>query len=281
MREKRLKSLVSLLDDEDSNVSSAAMYELLTEDPESARINQLMAELQETPGIRRRIHQLQAIQSNRRRRRCLSGQFSAEGGSLLHGLANINLVWYSELNTFDMSRLWRDLVSDASKTRPRSPRRLADFMLKYSFTVCTENMQDADLFCLASVVEDRYGADVIMAGIALELGGVFGLRGSIIHTEHGFGLLVSNTKSQRRGTPFHGEVIIPSLMWKVVKPEKVLPFEIWPCCKVLKYVTAMLFCNSVCAQTPRYVQIFGSCLTGTRETISLGDMLPYPFGGKS
>ena len=64
MKEKRLRSLISLLDDDDSNVVSAAMYELLAEDPESARINQLMAELQETPGIRRRIHQLQVIQTN-------------------------------------------------------------------------------------------------------------------------------------------------------------------------------------------------------------------------
>ncbi|MBN1864070.1 MAG: hypothetical protein JW808_04150 [Victivallales bacterium] len=280
MKEKKLESLISLLDDDNSNVANAAMYELLTEDPESVRINQLMAELQESPALRRQIHQLQAIQTNRRRRKWLSSQFAEDGESLLQGLANINLVWYSELNSFDMSDLWRDLISDASKARPRSPRRLAAFMLKSGFTVCTENMQDSDVFSLGPVLEDRFGTDVLMAGIALELGAVFGLHGSIIHTEHGFALIVSNTHDKRKKAPFLGEVIIPSLMWKVVKPEKVLPLEVWPCSRILKYITAMLFCNSVCAQSPRYVQIFGSCLAGRRETSSLGDLLPYPFGEK-
>lgn len=152
-------------------------------------------------------------------------------------------------------------------------------MMKTGFAVCTENVQDPDLFCLGAVIEDRVGADILLSAITLEIGRACGLYGSIVHSEKGFGLLVSNS-GKEEDKHYYGEIILPTKNWEVSTPEKELPFEIWPNNKVLKYVTAMLFTNAVCSEGPRYIQILGACLSGRTEREPLTDILPYPFGAK-
>lgn len=282
MKSKKIKSLITLLNDEDNNISGTAMSELLAVNADSDEMNLVMAELQETGeiGLRKKIHQIQAIQRTRRRRRRLTQRFENNTTSLLQGLADLNIIWYDEFGTAEISKIWRDLIVDAAKSKPKTTKKLARFMLKSGFAVCTENVQDPDLFCLGAVIEDRVGADILLAAITLELGRACGLFGTIIHSKKGFALLISNTRNNDAKKAYYGEVILPVQNWEVVQPETELPFEIWPNNKVLKYVTAMLFTNAVCSEGPRYIQILGSCLTGRKEREPLTDILPYPFGKK-
>ena len=284
MNSKKLKSLITLLNDEDSNISGAAMSELLSHDSDLNRINPIMAELQETPdrGLRKKVHQMQAILRTRRRRRRLTQRFSnKEEANLLQGLADLNLIWYDEFGVSELSRIWRDLIVKVAKNRPKTTKKLASFMQKTGFAVYEDSIQDADLFCVGAVIEDRIGADIILASITMEIGKICGLHGAIVHTEKGFAVLISNfSKEKNDSDPYYGEIILPTENWKVVKPETELPFEIWSNSKVLRYVTAMLFANSVCSEGPRYVQILGACLAGRTERETLTDILPYPFGEK-
>jgi transglutaminase superfamily protein len=284
MNNKKIDALITLLDDENSNIAGTAMAELLSHDNDKSMMDSVMAELQETSelGLRKKIHQMQAIQRTRRRRRRLSKRFQSKNTNLIQGLADLHMIWYDEFGVAGISTLWKDIVLKASKNKPVSPKRLANFMIKTGFSVCNDNVQDADLFSIGAVIEDRIGTDIILSAIAMEVGRTFGLQGTLIRTEdNGFALIISNlVKSKNQNKPFYGEVILPSENWKVVHPETVLPFEIWPNSKVLKYVTGMLFANSVCSEGPRYIQILGSCLAGRTERDSLADILPYPFGKK-
>lgn len=283
MKSKKIKSLITLLNDEDTNIAGTAMSELLAYDADSDEMNLVLSELQESSelGLRKKVHQIQAIQRTRRRRRRLSQRYQNKTSSLLQGLADLNIIWYDEFGTAEISKIWRDIIVEAAKSKPKSPKRLANFMLKSGFAVCTENIQDPDLFCLGAVIEDRVGADVILAAISLEIGRACGLFGSIIHSEkNGFGLLISNSGKSGNNKHYYGEIMLPMKNWGVVQPEDELPFQIWPNNKVLKYVTAMLFTNAVCSEGPRYIQILGSCLAGRSESKSLTDILPYPFGKK-
>ena len=283
MKSTKIKSLITLLNDEDSNIAGTAMSELLAYDANSDEMNLIMADLQETEkkGLRKKIHQIQAIQRTRRRRRRLTQRFENKTSSLLQGLADLNIIWYDEFGTAEISKIWRDIIVDAAKFKPRNAKKLASFMLKSGFSVCVENVQDPDLFCLGAVIEDRVGADIILAAITLEIGRACGLFGSIVHTEKDFALLISNSGKKSSGKPYYGEIILPHQNWEVVQPETQLPFEIWTNNKVLKYVTAMLFTNAVCSEGPRYIQILGSCLAGRKENDTLTDILPYPFGKKN
>ena len=253
------------------------MSELLSCDS----IDSVIAEFQETPkhGLRKKIHQIQAIQRIRRRRRRLTQRFSDKEADLLQGLADLNMIWYDEFDTSNLSKIWRNLIVDTAKNKPVTTRKLAKFMQKTAFTVCKECSQDSDLFCLSAVIEDRIGADVILAAICMEIGKICGLHGSILHNKKGFAVLISNSgKRKNKNTPYYGEIILPSENWKISRPEAELPFEIWTNAKVLKYVTARLFASSICSEGPRYIQILGSCLAGRTEGESLTDILPYPFG---
>ncbi len=283
MNNKRIKSLIKLLDDENSNIAGTAMAELLSHDGDSDTMNFIFAELQETKKVelRKKIHQMQAIQRTRNRRRRLSSRFKTKDTNLIQGLADIHMIWYDEFGAASISNVWKDLLLEAAKQKPISVKRLAEFMLKAGFSACSDSIQDSDLFCLGAVIEDRIGADVILSAIALGIGRSFGLQGSIIHTNQGFGLIISNiVKAKDQNKPFFGEVILPAKTWKVAQPENILPFEIWSNSKVLKYITGMLFANSVCSEGPRYIQILGSCLAERKERDTLKDILPFPFGDK-
>ena len=283
MSDQKLQSLISLLKDEDNNIASVAMSKILEYKNDSEEMNILMAELQESsePNIRKKIHQIQAIQRARRRRGSLSKKFNERTSDLLQGLADLNIIWYDEYTNPDISTLWNQFIFDAIKYTPRSPKRLAEFLKKQKFSTSTSSVQDSDSYCLLAVLEDRIGTDIMLAAIALELARVFGMFGSIVHSEHyGFGVIFSNTKSNHT-TQYFGEVLFPSTNWKLYDPEKVLPIKAWSNSKILKYITSMLFVCAIASDEPRYIQILGSCLTNRKITDSLSDILPYPLGNVS
>jgi len=280
MKNKRINSLITLLKDDNNTIAITAMHELLQYGTNSKDMNNILSELQETKevGLRKKVHQIQAIQRSRYRRRVLSKRLTNKKASLLQGLADLNVIWYDEFGANEISNTWRELIHKAAKEKIRSAKKIASFMKNASFSICTENFQDADLFCLGAAIEDKVGADIILASIALEIGRSCGLFGSIVHLKKGFGVLFSTKQSDPNSQNYYGEIIIPIQDWEVVKPETELPFEIWSNNKVLKYVAAMLFSNAIYSEAPRYIQILASCLSGHKENDDLSNILPFPFG---
>lgn len=283
MKNSRIESLITLLKDDDNSIVITAMHELLQYGENSKEVNSVLSDLQESNDgdLRKKVHQLQAIQRTRSRRRVLSNRFKNRSTSLLQGLADLNVIWYDEFGGKEISNIWRQLIQDVSKNKCRTVKKIADFMLKSKYAVCNDNFQDADLFCLGAVIEDKIGSDILLASIALEVGQSFGLQGSIVYLKKGFGILFStNPRETQPSGNYYGEILIPVQNWEVVKPESELPFEIWSNNRVLKYITGMLFANSVYSESPRYIKILGSSLLGQDENDDLSEILPYPFGGE-
>ena len=283
MSDQKLQSLISLLKDEDNNIASVAMSKILEYKNDSEEMNILMAELQESsePNIRKKIHQIQAIQRVRKRRRSLSKKFKERIPDLLQGLADLNIIWYDEYTNPGISKLWNQLIIDAIKYTPRTPTRIVEFFKKQNFSISNSSVQDSDSYCLLAVLEDRIGTDIMLAAVILELSKVFGMFGSIVHSKlYGFGVIFSNTRSDNT-TQYFGEIVFPSANWKIFKPENVLPINIWTNSKVLKYITSMLFICAIASDEPRYIQILGTCLLNRKTTDSLSDILPYPLGDVS
>ena len=288
--DSRTKSLVKLLSDEDTSISGQAMAELLSLDSgfEPDRLTELLAELQEDkdPDIRKKVHQMQSIQRIRMRRRNFSKRLKSHSPNLLQGLGELHAIWYDDLETKELSKMWSGIIREASKCRPVTPKRLAGFMKLAGFGVCDENIQDADLYCLGAIIEDRIGSDVILASIALEVGRSFGLKGSIVRVNGAFGTMYVTTvkesgKSESGNSDqLRGAIIMPSQNWDIIPSSSDKQVEIWSTEKVLKYVAAMLFVNAVCSEGPRYIQILGSCLADKSVSDSLEELLPPPFGSE-
>lgn len=283
----RTKALLKLLSDEDSSISAHAMAELLglDNDSESEKLSELLSELQEDadPDIRKKAHQMQSIKQIRDRRRSFSRRLKSKSPNLLQGLGELHAIWYDDIDTKDLSKMWSDIVREAAKNRPVTPKRLAGFMKLAGFGVCDENIQDADLYCLGAIIEDRIGSDIILAAITLEIGRSFGLKGSIVRVNGSFGTMYVtkvNEKDKQDGNAYSlcGSIIMPSEDWEIISSSMDKDIETWTTDKVLKYVAAMLFVNAVCSEGPRYIQILGSCLADQSIDSSLKDILPPPFG---
>lgn len=283
MTDGKLKALIRLLDDSDVNVSSPAMGELLSDDSLGKSLNSVLAELQESSNhkVRRKSHQMQVIQRIRERRRSLSGRLLDNHPNLLQGLAELHSIWYDETESSALSEVWLEMVREAAKYKPISPKRLGYCMRKLGFKTYDDNIQDPDLYCLGAVTEDRIGSDILLVSIALEIGRGFGLRGAVIREDGAFGVLyVSTIKQRKDGKPkaLRGTVLSPANNWVATSLDDPSTTEVWSTKDALKYVAGMLFVNAVCSEGPRYVQILGSCLTGGTEHDSLETILPLPFG---
>jgi hypothetical protein len=282
MSENELKSLIKLLKDEDRKISNAAMSAILKYNFSSKDVNQVLAEFQESedPALRKKIHQIQAIQRARRRRRRLISRFSDRRTDLVQGLADLNIIWYNEYNIHSISRKWNAFILNALKYAPKTPSRISSFMQELNFKCEVTQTHDADAYCLAAVLDEHTGADIILASIALELGRTFGLFSSIVRTEDfGFGVIYSNRIGKKPFKhKFFGEILLPGDNWRVCSPEQVHSFTPWTNNKVLKYVASVFFVDSIIFDEPRYIQIFGSVLSGKNIIEDLDKVLPYPYG---
>jgi len=282
MSKEELNSLITLLKDEDRKISNAAMSAILSYKKNRVKINQLLAEHQESfdPSVRRKIHQIQAIQRARRRRKRLTGRFFDRRTELLQGIADLNIIWYNEYSIHAISQKWNTFISNALKYSPKTPLLIASFMQKYNFRSEAHDSQDADSYCIFSVLEEHTGSDIVLASITLELGRIFGLLGSIIHTENsGFGVLFSGRIGKKPlKNKYFGGIILPQEGWKLYSADSGITFTTWTNDKVLRYIASIFFVDSIIFDEPRYIQIFAASLAGRNVTEPLGDILPYPYG---
>ena len=284
-KKNRTDFLIELLKDNDSGVSSQAMCELLKLDtePDSGELSGILADLQETDekSLRKKIHQMQAILKIRRRRASFIKRLNSPAPSMLQGLAELYAIWYDEIDTTEISKMWSTVVREAGKYRPVTPYRLASAMKSLGFGILNENIQDADLYCLGTVLEERTGAPVLLAAVALEIGRCFGLRGTIVRADGEFGIMYVTTLSSAGESTMNelrGVIVMPSRKWKVIPASDAMNTEIWSTGHVLRYAASMLFVNAVCSEGPRTIQVLASCLLGKRADSPLSEFLPYPFG---
>ncbi len=263
----KLTALVKLLDDSDRQTASAAMAELLSS---GADIGPIVSALQESgdPLVRRRAHQLQAIMRTRQTRARLADHLMVDYSNLWQGLAELHLQWYDNDSFEFVESLWRDLFDAArGKYRPRTSRRLAEFMADIGFIISGSGELEADYYCVGAVLEDRVGADLFLSAIALRIACLYGMRARIVRDpENGFAMLDSN-----------GLLIFPT-DWRV-EPAGRRTLEYWSSGMILRHAAHQLLMCAISTDSIRYVYTISSCLSKFFEKAP-SDLLPYPYNGK-
>lgn len=265
---KKIKHLVALLDDENSQVAGTAMVELLKHKDE---LKEVLAGLQESDHVllRKRVHQLQAILAFRERRRDFARQLKNGKLRLIDGLVGIHMLWYDNDNPHQIEQLWLDLCNKAEQYSVSSIDRLAYFMRKCAFESIEDSDLGADNFCLGAVLEELCGADFMLCSIARELAAKSGLELKIVQLLNHFTLMDRD-----------GRILSPRNHWQLSSKAKMASFKIWDDSMLIKLALSMLFLLAVSSDSFRYIKTIGDCmaLLGDKEQL---DFLPYPYNSST
>ncbi len=265
MKNSKLKSLLKLLDDEDHKVANFAMAELLA--MEGA--DKILPRLQESrrTGIRARSHQMQAVLRMRRLRSRIRSRLGSQSRSLVHSLIDLHMLWYDDDSRTEVCRLWRQFLLTSSEWKIDSLRSLVDFMKDCGFSVPTVDEVFADYYCIASVLEERTGADFMLCAVACQTAAEHGLQLRIVNTDTGFGLMDAS-----------GRISLPAADWGIFKEIPEMHAVACDAAMICRTAASMLLLAAMVTESFRYVHTIGECLVHKSSGKNVFDVLPYPFG---
>lgn len=260
----KIKSLLSLLDDEDETIAVEAMAELLFCE---AELGAELASLQESdnPLIRKRVHQLQAALTLRRRRRHFYELLQAGRVDLIDGLIEVHLQWFDNDSKPGLLKLWAQFSADAAKLQITSLQQLSYFMRKRGMTAVNETTLQPDNYCLGTILENNYGSAAVLCGIAWEIATAAGLELRMVRVLAEFGLLDGD-----------GNLLLPGRDWQLMRVNKMEECDFWERRSLLRFASAMLFSHAVNSDSFRYIQTIAQSLTGSPDG-ELPLTFPYPY----
>ncbi len=258
-----IDSLLDLLDDEDESIAVYAMGELLDRE---AQLGDALGALQESgsPLLRRRIHQLQAAITLRRRRRRFREFLKQPEIDLKQGLFDVHLQWFDNDSRPDIERRWAKFFVAAGGGSPlRALTRLSSWMRKYGMTAVQESSMQPENYCIGTVLENRQGASSLLCAAGMVL-----LQNPEIRTVRMLGEFALADSEHR--------ILLPLRDWQVLPLNGTGTETGWPPVALLKYLSGMLFNHAVISDSFRYVQTISQALTGISDG-ELPETLPYPY----
>jgi hypothetical protein len=263
--DSKLKSLIKLLDDNNKEVVQEAMAELLKHEND---IGEYLAEHQESsnPKIRKRIHQLQAIITMRRRRKHFAELLRAGEFNMIEGLIAVHLQWFDNDSEKFLYELWERFSKASERFSPKNISQVAYFMHKCGFEATPNDELQAESFCLGPVLDDLVGADFILCALTSELAKKWGVELQIVRVMNHF-LLIDD---QGRG-------LSPADSWKIISNIDTSKCEFWNKRQILEFAATMLFTYAVSSNSFRYIHTIGHSLAKALGESDL-EFLPYPYG---
>lgn len=176
-RQTTISALLNLLEDEDKQVSTLAMEQLLALDRE---IDALVAEFQESnsPVLRSRMHQVGNILKLRRSRAQFIQSVNEGSCPLWDGLLQINYQYNPRVNFDEVQKTMDELLEQF----PRRPNTvsLAAFMRNEGFSYTGEDVFGSDLYLIEDVLHQRIGAPILLSVLARRLGELRGWKSTIV-----------------------------------------------------------------------------------------------------
>ncbi|MCQ2378726.1 MAG: hypothetical protein MJ016_05890 [Victivallaceae bacterium] len=262
-REATIRQLASLLDDPDENVAVNAMAELLYREKE---LGTLLGELQEEndPLLRKRVHQLQAALTLRRRRREFSRKIHAKKIDFADCLIDVHLQWFDNDPKPALEKSYAAFEREARDRDLRFPEEIAAFMRKGGFTAEIETTLRPENYCIGLILSDRVGSAALLCGVCRHLaespedlsvvraGGDFALR-------------------HRNGT-----LLVPAHDWQIASTPRSAELELFDDRMLLRFASATLFSAAVNSDSFRYILTIAQALSG-RDGDRMLDQLPYPY----
>ncbi len=261
---RKIKSLLSLLDDENESVAVEAMAELLFLENE---LGDTLAVLQDdgNPLVRKRIHQLQAAITIRRRRRNFSRLLAATKINLIDGLIEVHLQWFDNDSKPGLEKLWADFAAEGAKYQVNTLEQLSYFMRKRGLSAAPETTMQPENYCIGTVLEANYGSAAILAGIAMELAAAAGLELKLVRLMGEFALLDGE-----------GQMLVPHQDWQIITGGRIQDCDFWDRRTLLKFASMTLFSQAVNSDSFRYIQTIAQALSGVPDG-ELPETLPYPY----
>ncbi len=266
MIKKKIKSLITLLEDEDSQTASQAMAELLS----MGKINSVISSLQEsnTPRMRMRVHQMQAVLGSRKSRATFAKKLKNCDTDLFEGLTEMHMQWFDQDSLDEIYDSCGKFLSSTSEYQPDSLKKLGKMMKDFGYKTPGSEEFFPEYFCIGAVIDEFIGTDFILCSLAKLAADFHGIRVSIAFTPFGFGLCDQS-----------GLMVFPSKDWMTCIVKNHDSFEVWSNSKILRLTAAMMFFSSMMMQNFRYAYSAVSCLCEPgKEDIS--KILPYPLGDK-
>ena len=261
-RSPDIRSLLSLLDDEDESVALDAMAELLCRGDE---VLPFLGELQDAtdPLLRRRVHQLESALTVRRRRSGFSRLLSMPRPDVRRILVELHLQWFDNDPLPEIESRLDGFVADGRALRPRSLDDLSAVFRKGGIVAERETTLRPENYCVGVMLADRIGSAALWALLAkLLLPEDSPVR--VVRNVEEFALCDGSA------------LLLPERDWRVVRAPARAELEEWSDRKVLKFAAAMLFSAAVNSDSFRYVLTIGQALSGLPDDEVL-DYMPYPY----
>ena len=253
MNKEKILSLISLLDDENENTASFAIKELLSE---GKKAFEALGEFQESPNhlIRKRIHQVQAINLIKKSREILSRRLSNKHSGLWNGMLEVHLAWFDRDTKENINIFFQELLNEFDKEDDINSISSANFMRMTGFVMPIEGDIDPEYYCVGSALESKIGSDAVLSTILYK-----------ILVESGFEVQMVRYKNLVC-VLFEGDIIAPD-SWKTFEgvPSE---YQILVPGQIIKYTMLQLFLATACSENYRYTYTIGKCLKKS-ETASV------------
>ena len=269
---KKISALVTLLEDDNSEVSTTAMRELLAIDDK--KLSSIVKDLQESPNsrIRKRVHQIQSIIKIRNNRDSLSSRLTDNNPSLIKGLTEIHLLWYDRDNDESLKKQIRNFLKKSKEENLNQISKIATFMKKENFTVSKNNELEPDSYCIGAILDTKIGSDILLCTLANLIGSGDDWHGSVICKNKRFFLTDSD-----------GNLADP-LTWEVEKVDNVAALkklDIYDVSMTLRFVVYQLLLCAMCTASYRYVYTIAKCIGKTINKRYPSEILAKPYNSKN
>ncbi len=264
MLDAKAHSLISLLDDEDNQSAACVMSELLLQ-PNVAEILQFAQE-SDSPMIRRRIHQLQAVYQSREVRHSLSAYIGSERPDLLEALMGLHFQWFDNDDPQMGMEALKNIFQCAFQTSIQTDEDFATFFKTLGYKVRNDILLVPHDYCLGELLEKQQGSAILVCALALYVSRRLLLNYRVVQVNETFGLLGD---SQR--------IILPEHDWQIKKVGAFPEIKFWKESHICRFIAAQLFTVAVASDNFRYASVLASFLA---ELDQLPDYshLPSPYG---
>ena len=289
MASKDHEFLLSLLNDGDDRSASLAMAALLAEGEDSL-LDEDLRKMQETPDreLRKRVHQLQSTIALRRRRENFGRLLRAPQEDsflpykgLLEGLVQLHLLWFDNDSGDNLRKQYRKLAQnflrEKEKSSPETPlEKVALFLRKKKFRCVHKDELEGENFCLGSCLDDRLGADFLLASLAVLLSE----EGGEDRKEEELVYVTQSAESDFILVDGKGNIAVPANDWEFIPFHQAYRFELWSRKAILRYGAMLLFTCAASTDSFRYMYTVGLPLADGPDPSSHAEALPYPYGPK-
>ena len=259
----RIDALLSLLEDEDDQISTVAMEQLLRSQNHAEEI---IRNHQESSSrfLRTRIHQMGGILQLRRRRQEFIRRGTTGTLPLKKALEEINYQYNPRFNPAAASRRLRAMSAALAERMPTSAQ-VCTFMRDEGFACAGDGVLGAGAYLLENVLHERVGSPILLSAIAHILGRTTGWDSSIV-LYRGKHCLMTND----------GALIEPHKGWKLTHLSG--DSKLHPCAErdLWLAVLTQLLLTAMFEGRLQAIHRLAAILTGLCD----GDItdLPYPLG---